>query len=526
MEISDFSRTIRPESGKYRIAQGRYRIGPELLDDVFRYVPNNKSGLKRILFNLDGVRDCVIDGGGTELIMRGGLTPFCLRNARRVTLRNIAIDWERPLYSAGVITAVGDDWIDLEFPASQPARLRGEQLFFYGEDYDNSQPWHMLEFDTIKHETAYKVDDELLKATQRFRELGANRFRMIGVELRPCPQIGNTMVFSHELRYNPGFIMDNCADVTLENIKLHHAGGMGVNAVNCRNIYLKNVEAVPSEGRIFSLPADSAHFVDCSGDILLDGCRFENQMDDALNVHGITYPVARKLSGRALLLRMGAHPEQIGVQTIFSGDTIGVYDANSLECLAERTVAEARAYNNTRLEIVLTEALPELDRAKLAVMRHCHDANLIVSNGYFAGNRARGLLISTLGKVLIEHNYFHVPGAAVLIAGDALSWFESGPVEDIEICGNFFDNCNFGPWGRALFDIIPEIVPELRKNAFHRNIRIHDNKIKAFHKPLLYARCVSGLSFENNTVIASSDYPQSGAESPEMIFDGAVNQSI
>lgn len=33
--------------------------------------------------------------------------------------------------------------------------------------------------------------------------------------------------------------------------------------------------------------------------------------------------------------------------------------------------------------------------------------------------RARGILVSTPGKVLIERNYFESSGSAILIAGDA-----------------------------------------------------------------------------------------------------------
>jgi hypothetical protein len=49
-------------------------------------------------------------------------------------------------------------------------------------------------------------------------------------------------------------------------------------------------------------------------------------------------------------------------------------------------------------------------------------------------------------------------------------------VEDLEIRNNFFDNCNYGVWGKALIDITPQIKPEHRGVPFHKNIRIHHHR--------------------------------------------------
>ena len=264
-----------------------------------------------------------------------------------------------------------------------------------------------------------------------------------------------------------------------------------------------------------------SHFVECEGRIRIVDCLFENQQDDACNVHGIFRPVTDRL-GPDIVEVAQRHPQQVGVDSLRVGDRVGVYDTRTFEILSE---SEARAVDRRGLErtvISTVGAFPDVPRNTIAVMKKQHDVDVLVRGCTFRGNRARGLLISTLGKVLIEGNRFHVPGAAVKISGDARSWYESGPVEDVEIRGNVFDNCNYGVWGRALFDIDPEIEPEHRTVPFHRNIRIHHNEIRSFHMPLVYARCVAGLEFRDNEITASSDYPPSGEGEPETVYDGAV----
>jgi len=120
-----------------------------------------------------------------------------------------------------------------------------------------------------------------------------------------------------------------------------------------------------------------------------------------------------------------------------------------------------------------------------------------------------------------------VPGAAIKISGDIRSWHESGPVEDVEITENVFDNCNYCHWGAALVDIDPEVKPGHRHAPFHRNVRIVGNEIHRFHRPLLLARCVDGLRFTDNEIHASTAYPPSGADMPDYIIEeGVTNMEL
>lgn len=503
---------------------GQHLVRPDHLGERYCHISNNDDGLKRILFDLDGVEDVVIDGQGAELLMRGATTiPFHLRNARNVTIRNLTIDWERPLVSEAEVLEVDESGFRVRFRDDQPTRVDRGQLVFHGPGY-LSAPDHfsVLEFDRERCEPAYKSGDNYVRACNvNATDLGDGSIR-IDCRLRATPKVGNVLSFKHDGRYSPAIIIDGSESVRIENVTLHHAGGMGVIAQRSRDIALDHVTVCPrpGSGRVVSLHADATHFVDCDGDIHMTHCRFENQLDDPTNIHGIFWKVNGRQSESVFEVEQ-AHHQQRGVDTIGVGDTVAFHNGATMEKIAETTVTGFRRLNCQVADLEVADDVPAHD-GPLAVMRVNHDVNVLISDCVMGSNRARGPLITTLGKVRIERNTFHSGGTAIRISGEALNWFESGPVEDVEICNNVFDNCNFGVWGKALIDILVDVTPENRIAPVHRNIRIHHNTIHRFHKPLVMAYCVDGLAFHDNEIIESNDYPPSGADQDEIILDGAV----
>jgi hypothetical protein len=125
-------------------------------------------------------------------------------------------------------------------------------------------------------------------------------------------------------------------------------------------------------------------------------------------------------------------------------------------------------------------------------IRHCR----------FERTNTRGVLVTTRRKVIIEDNTFYRTGMhAILIADDALSWFESGPVRDVTIRRNRFIGCGYNS---APDDYVIAVAPENRKivprSFVHHNIRIEDNEFDTPDGLLLTARSVEGLIFLHNRV--------------------------
>jgi len=144
-------------------------------------------------------------------------------------------------------------------------------------------------------------------------------------------------------------------------------------------------------------------------------------------------------------------------------------------------------------------------------------------------NRARGYLISTPGKVVVENNRIESSGAAIKISGDANHWFESGAVRDVLIRNNEFGDCCYGPkqWGRAVIDIDPEISdPWNNPGYFHRNIRIENNSFFTFDVGILYARSVGGITFSGNTIRRTESYPMTHRMKALLTFEACRNIEV
>jgi hypothetical protein len=152
-----------------------------------------------------------------------------------------------------------------------------------------------------------------------------------------------------------------------------------------------------------------------------------------------------------------------------------------------------------------------------------------VCNTIFGSCRARGLLVSTPGKVVIENNEFISSGAAILIAGDANGWYESGAVRDVLIRGNRFHPSCLTSWyqfGEGVISIYP-IIPEFDSDRpFHRNIRIEGNSFDMFDYSVLYALSVTGLRFNNNTIKHNMEYQPWQGRKAMLTFEGCKDVEV
>ena len=130
---------------------------------------------------------------------------------------------------------------------------------------------------------------------------------------------------------------------------------------------------------------------------------------------------------------------------------------------------------------------------------------------------------------MIENKDFVSSGAAILIAGDANGWYESGGVRDVLIRGNRFHPSCMTSWyqfGEGVISIYP-IIPEFDSaRAFHRNIRIEGNSFDVFDYSVLYALSVDGLSFNNNTIKHNTEYKPWQRRKAMLTFEGCMNVQV
>ncbi|MBW7460035.1 hypothetical protein K0U00_38835, partial [Paenibacillus sepulcri] len=274
--------------------------------------------------------------------------------------------------------------------------------------------------------------------------------------------------------------------------------------------------------------ADATHFTNCRGTILIEDCLFENQLDDPCNVHGIYVRVSERISEDTLLVRF-MHEMTVGIDFTGMGDIVRFINNESLLPYAEASVRSAELVNEEYMLITFDQPLPSAVGEYHVIENVTWNPDLTVRRCTVRANRARGFLITTPGRVLLEHNTISAPGAGIKISGDANSWYESGAVQDVTIRYNTFLDCNYcyPDWGRAVIDIDPEIEnPESHEECYHRNIRIQENVFDTFESPLVYGHSIDGFTFTGNVVRRSGNYPMHGGRPYTIELRAARNTVI
>lgn len=511
---------------KLVLPEGTLRIWPDMAYEKYQFISNNTESLKRIAFDLEGMDDFTIEGQNTLLLFTGFVSPFSLEGCENVTIKDISIDYTRTFHSEGIIEAVGDGYLDIRFPEDYRFQIRNGCLYFNDENNIIYEFSNLLEFDTQKKEPAFLVCDFWLsKKTIQAEKLEPNLVRIKRSDLKGT--VGNTMVFGAAARYNPCFFLSDCAGINIHNVNIWHCGGMGVIAQRSRDIELYDVEVVPSpgKGRIISITADATHFVNCAGYIRMIDCKFCNQKDDATNVHGLYMAIDEFLAQDKVVLKW-RNSGQHGVDFLKSGMKVEIVNPKTTDTFCYAEVKEVEHLNDVVTIVTFTEALPEGVEKDMVVAADEEYPEVLIKGCYMSGNRARGLLLGSRGKMIIEDNYFHIPGAAILLEGDGNFWFEQAGVRDVIIRNNVFENGNYGysTWGAACISVgtrIPEL--DSAKTGYHRGILIENNTFRVFDPRILNLYSVEDLTFRNNTIEMTEDYPYTYEETNPFVYHHCKN---
>lgn len=179
--------------------------------------------------------------------------------------------------------------------------------------------------------------------------------------------------------------------------------------------------------------------------------------------------------------------------------------------------------NKKYTRVCLTAPLPEGTRVKDVVAAMGPYPEVLIRACKMRNNRARGLLLGSRGKIRIEKNYFHVPGAAILFEGDGSYWYEQSGVRDVVIRENVFDNCNYGIWGKACIAVGSGIYEQRETSRYHRKIRVEENTFHIFDPRLVNLYGVDDFVFKGNRITHTDAYSYQGQEQRPFVIDNCSN---
>ncbi|MDD8025784.1 MAG: right-handed parallel beta-helix repeat-containing protein [Acidobacteriota bacterium] len=506
--------------------EGRYDFWPvpDLQKEYFESNTTDNNP-KRLAVFIDAFSRLTVDGDGSALVFHDRIQPFTVDRSSDVVIRDLSIDWDIPLGAEAVVEAADEEYLDLRLDVRQfPYLIENGKLIFAGEGWKSAW-WGTMEFDGRTLRVVPGTGDAgcLGRDWRAYRaeELEQGLIRLHRrFDRRPQP--GNILILRHGERDHAGLFLSDSRNVTVENVDLHHCAGLGLLAQFCENVTLRDYNVVPSPARrVLSGHDDGAHFSNCRGLVRIEKCRFHGLMDDPINVHGTSARIVARPAPDRLIARF-MHDQSTGMRWGRAGDRVGFIENDSMRTLGEGVCADWKARDRDTFEIRFQapvpagiepgDALENLTWAPAVEIRDCR----------FDSNRARGVLISTPGRVVIEYNRFESSGSAILIAGDANQWYESGAVRDVVIRHNdFAPPCltSMYQFCEGIISVFPEIPKPDPAYPFHRSIRIEDNTFYPFDYPVLYAKSVAGLTFSRNRLVRSRAFQPFHARHAGLTFE-------
>lgn len=502
-----------PSDTEFVFDKGDYYFSPKLSHDYrlsnTDVIPERKLGIW-----LRDMKNIKIDCSGSRFLFSGHMSAVTLDNCENVEIRNCIIDWPKPLAAEGIVTGLGDGYIDM-FVSSDifPHHYRDGWLEFdvgNGEWYPMSRYSH-IQFDAVTRTVRRASGDRFSAKT--IEDLGGDIYRF-GCGYTDT-SIGNIFVLRHNERMHAGIFTERCRSVVFEDITFHSCGGLGCLAQFCTDLTYRRVNFLPNTkaGRkVANGRDDGMHITCCSGRVTITECSFTGLMDDPINVHGCCVTAAEAVDSRTLRCRF-RHPQAQGFfYWVKAGDEIAFIERRHMETLGTLRASGYSLETRDTFLISFESDIPSRylemidDPECMALDNLTNTAEFVCTDNRFGSCRARGILVSTPKPVLIARNIFASSGCAVLVAGDANYWFESGACHDVEIRDNVFtDAClsSMYQFCEGIISICP-VVPEPKTDKpFHSNIRITGNRFDTPDTPVLYAFSCKGLSFTGNTITSS-----------------------
>ncbi|WP_222846176.1 alpha-1,3-galactosidase-related protein [Pontiella sulfatireligans] len=496
--------------------KGQYDFHSENALEMHRAVSNHDNGLKRMVFPLFNHKNITIDGGGSVFMMHGRVIPFTIESVDGITLKNFSIDWKQPFHAEMKVVERDLKKNSAVFEVDEqlyPHIFQHGQLLF--DRMGQKDPIGMtIVFDPQTRAPIFDTDKYSLNSSRtKASKTGKNRIKLEGGFKKEPPPIGSVMIsygVHPTSRLCPAIHVTNSKNLQIENVTVYAAGGMGLIVERTENCTLNDMKVTSTKERVVSSRADATHFIGCKGLIKVEDCLFEHMLDDAINVHGAYVPVVEYLGNNEFLCNI-SHSQQWGLTFGEAGDRIVLTSRKTVLPFFETTITDVRKLNEHRFVMTVAEMPTQLPDVPLSVENLTWYPDFIFRNNIVRENRARSILVTTKGKVLIENNYLSSQMHGILIEGDNNSWYESGAVEDVTIRNNEFVNIGYDNHDRypVLASPLLKSDQHLGEGRYHRNIHFINNTIKSFNGHMVKARSVDGLLVSGNKIEFSSTYPQS-----------------
>ena len=510
----------RQGGGVLNIPRGIYHFYPEGALNMSFHISNHDQPLIHpVCVPLADLRNVRVEGNGSLFLFHGKVVPLLVMDSENVSINRLSVDYERSWCTEARVVKTDDRFTEVEIDKkAYPYEIRNNRFVFQGKGWEEGMGSCMAFEKGTGHIIANTSD---IGWNGHVEPLGGSRLRLSWNLRQKGIKPGDTLVLRNYNRPHPGCVVYRARKTSLNDVSLHQSSGMALLVQRSEDFHMKGGGGMvtlekfgvclkgDADPRYFTTQADATHFSGCKGKIVSCNGLYEGMMDDAINVHSTCLGVMEVVDRHTLKCKY-MHRQAVGFEVFLPGEKIRFINGPTLEPGGTATVKTAVKKNSAEMVITVEEPLPSSVRAGDAVENADFYPSVVFRNNIVRNNRARGSLFTTPERVLVEGNLFdHSSGSAILLAGDAQGWYESGACHEVVIRKNTFINnlTSRYQFTNAIISIYPEVKQlDRQRDYYHRNVLIENNVFKTFDVPLLFAISTDNLKFINNKVIYNDEF--------------------
>jgi len=455
---------------------------------------------------LAGLDNVTIDGAGATLVGSDIAGLFRVMDSHNFTVKNLTVDWNPLPHTSGRVVAVHPEDYSFDFAPQIPANPVAGRIV-----------QGILAYDPARHRLAengwevYQTEGE--RDADPMEQLPGGLLRVYQTRHGRLPEVGWDVVVRHQVYGYDAFVFANCENVEMDDVTIHAAPGMGVIGWGSKDITIRRIKIVPSDGGWMSTTADAMHFNHCRGTVTVADSEFAGMGDDAINIHGMYGLAMAKLDDHTLAIaRARMNPYYDKFRDIWDlpapGDVLE-YGGGDQPLLPQGTltVAEAHQDADKKQTIVrFTDPLPPGVDTGTVFADTSTSPKIRITNCYVHGNRARGFLLQSRDVQVTNCRFEDISGAGIQICTDGGIWWESLGSRDVTIQNCTFTRCNFGVAHRAAaLDIFSDLDHGRQSSAgVHQRLHILDNTFEGNGGAAINVGSAEGVEVRGNHISQAS----------------------
>jgi hypothetical protein len=498
---------------------------------------------------LQGLSGFTLDGAGATLVFTnlrdGGLL---VTDCEGLTLRGFTVDFDPLPFTQGTVASV-----DAE---------KREVAFELHEGYPDLAPHfltgraHVFSPDTLSWKPS--APDIYATAAEAITpRRGVLRFSPGKNEELAAFEEGDLVALDH--RHSRGVRMERCRDVRVEDVAFWSAPSIAVIArfMDGKNVFSYKIQRGPAPAgatspRLMSVSADGLNYAYARTGPVIEGCDFSFMGDDAVNLHGIAFFVAKSDGDVVWLLR--PYNVEAFESVIAAGDEVHGLKAGSFGVSGKAKVAgfrveteppedfsalAARTWRSVavkggrltvyRLELTEPLAVAEGDFVEIPAIAA---PGYVIRDNRFTHHRGRALrLMSPRG--LVEKNVIEdIKQSAITLGPEFTFHREAGWVNDVTIRGNTIRRVGFDAALQRASAYTPgaisvfhrgETPASPRPETRHERLRIEDNVIEDTGGPAIHINQAHDVRVAGNRIRRANLAAKPGAGS---LYQLTTDQAI